>query len=86
MYTPAGSVDCCTTPLTRFPVSSVNWIKSPCITNVVASPPNPVHSIYFLPLVPLKVKSVTETTSEYFSLLISMSAVNVFELPDPNWE
>ena len=84
MYTPAGLVDCCTTALTKLDESSVNWIRSPCWTKVVASPPNPVHSIYFLPLPPLKVKSVTETISAYFSLLISMSAVNVLALPDPN--
>ena len=48
-------------------VESENWIKSPWLTNLVASPPNPLHSIYFLPLVPLKVKLVIDVISANFS-------------------
>ena len=64
-------------------VESENWIKSPWLTNLVASPPNPLHSIYFLPLVPLKVKLVIDVLSANFSLLTSTSEVNLLAFPDP---
>ena len=63
---------------------SVNWIKSPCCSTRVLSPPNPLHSINFLPKLPLNVKSVTALTSAYFSLLTSISAVYLLALPEPN--
>ena len=65
-------------------VVSVNCIKSPCCKNLEVSPPNPLHSINFLPSSPLNVKSVTDLTSAYFSLLTSISAVYLLALPEPN--
>ena len=65
---------------------SENCTISPCCSTFVLSPPKPLHSINLLPFTPLNVKFVTEITSEYFSLLISISDVNTLLLPEPNSE
>ena len=65
-------------------VESENCTRSPCCSTDVLAPPNPLHSINFLPFSPLKVKLVTEVSSEYLSLLTSISAVYLLLLPEPN--
>ena len=68
------------------PDESENCNTSPCTKILEASPPKPLHSMNLYPLVPEKVKSVTEDVITYPVLSSSISALNLLALPEPNSE